>query len=177
MKTETTPEEFLARLDALSDGQLISQKHLAAILSVSESLLEKSRVKGGFIPHFKIAKGAVRYQLGTVRNWLAGRTVSSTAEAQVRLSAYIALPHAEIGAYRPILLPWAYTSGAVQPFIDSMNHDVDEIIWLMPSAFQDRLETRLLVAEKHGTEATLRKAIADERSAQKAGKKPRGKGI
>lgn len=162
MKNEISPEEFLVKLDALSDDQLISQQHLAALLSVSDQLFADKRMKGVFIPQTVNAVGVIRYRIGDVMQWLA-----NGARVRPQLSANMEIVCADVGAYRPVLLPFALVADKVRPFFETLNDDVDEIVWLMPTAFQDRLEHRIAVAQMRGLEASLRKVAVQARKQPK----------
>ena len=156
--------EFLAQLDALPDSLMITQKHVAAIICVSESFLEHKRVKGGYLKYVVLGKSAIRYRLGDVRDLLAGRVVSSTAGAQkLGLSAFIALPTLSGAAYKPFLLPSAVVDDRIKSFFETMEQDVDEIIWMLPAEYQDRAERFVETMRKQETESALRSAVAKAR--------------
>lgn len=175
--SQLTVPEFLERLDALPDSLMVTQKHVAAIICVSESFLEHKRVKGGYLKYVVLGKGAIRYRLGDVRNLLAGRVVSSTAEAQkLGLSAFITLPTLAGVAYKPFLLPSAVVDGRIESFVDTMEQDVDEIIWMLPAEYQDRAERLVETMRKQDTESALRSAVAKARPDLKPAKPPKRRG-
>ena len=175
--SQMTVPEFLERLDALPDSLMITQKHVAAIICVSESFLEHKRVKGGYLKYVVLGKGAIRYRLGDVRELLAGRVVGSTAEAQkLGLSAFMALPTLAGAAYRPFLLPSAVIDGRIESFVETMEQDVDEIIWTLPAEYQDRAERLVETMRKQGTESDLQSAIAAARPDLKTTKPQKRRG-
>ena len=175
--SQMTVPEFLVQLDALPDSLMITQKHVAAIICVSESFLEHKRVKGGYLKYVVLGKGAIRYRLGDVRALLAGRVVSSTTEAQkLGLSAFIALPTLAGVAYKPFLLPSAVVDGRIKSFVETIEQDVDEVVWMLPAEYQDRAERFVETMRKQDTESGLRTAVATGRPDLKATKPPKRRG-
>jgi hypothetical protein len=62
---------------------LLTQRHAALLLRLSERTLERHRVAGTG-PLFVRAGRAVRYREADLESWIASRVVGSTSEAEAR---------------------------------------------------------------------------------------------
>ena len=69
--------------EALPGSKMLDEQALANWLGESPSTIQKWRVKGGGPKFVKLPK-AVRYQVKAVRDWIEGKTVSSTTEATIK---------------------------------------------------------------------------------------------
>lgn len=76
-------DEFLQKIDMLSNELLITQEQLSIMTQISIPTLERDRYAGKGIPFYKHKK-LVRYKLGDVRKYLAENTFNSTTESQVK---------------------------------------------------------------------------------------------
>jgi hypothetical protein len=110
-------DPIILNLDKLPDDKLLTEKHLAFLLNVSLSKLQKDRVAGNPPRYVKI-RGAVRYSLGEYRSFVRGNTVTSTAQADLR------------GKYAGTegLTPYARIGSTIYGFLDTLDLDIDEII-------------------------------------------------
>lgn len=117
--------EFLLNIDNFSDEQLMTEKHLAAMLQISLSKIQKDRVKGGGIPIRKIGN-SVRYQLGDVRQYLKATKHLSTSSYEINL-AYEYNPAEFVDKQNS---PYAIKCGVLKGFLETLDEDVDDIIWL-----------------------------------------------
>lgn len=101
--------------DALPQSKLINEETLAEWLGESTSTIQKWRVKGDG-PSFVRSPKSVRYAVGAVRDWIASRTVSSTAEAHVKGLSKLMAEHqsqsedqqAQLNAYPVMLIDGKY---------------------------------------------------------------------
>ncbi|MEO5655853.1 MAG: hypothetical protein ABIR00_07715 [Nitrosospira sp.] len=119
-------EEFLTKLDNLSDSQLITEQHLSAWLQLSLSKIQKDRLKGGAIPFLKPG-GAVRYRVGEVRRYLKGVSYNSTSEYLTQCFATGEGLMEEIYGPR---LPFFLIQGKLHGFFETLEQDVGEVRWL-----------------------------------------------
>lgn len=118
--------EFLSNLDKLSDEQLITEKHLAAMLQISLSKIQKDRVKGGGIPIRKIGS-TVRYQLGDIRQYIENSKHQSTSSYEFKYETYVDIFPSIINEWR---IPYAVKNGILTDFFATLENDIDSIIWL-----------------------------------------------
>jgi len=109
-------DPVILNLDKLPADKLLTEKHLAFLLDVSVSKLQKDRVAGNPPPYVKI-RGAVRYRIGDYRAYVRERTVRSTAHADT-----IHFTGMEGGT------PYARIGRTIYDFIESLDRDVDEVI-------------------------------------------------
>lgn len=65
----------------MTDNQLLTTPAAADLLGVSASYLNQSRLRGDGPAFVKISPTCVRYRRGDLDDWVAARTVRSTAEA------------------------------------------------------------------------------------------------
>ncbi|CAJ0738004.1 hypothetical protein R77592_04497 [Ralstonia mannitolilytica] len=72
-----TPTDF----DSFSASQLIKEDLLSEWLDQPISTLQKWRVTGKGPKYVKFKNGTVRYQVGTIRHWIEGYTISFTTQA------------------------------------------------------------------------------------------------
>jgi hypothetical protein len=57
---------------------LLNERQAAALMSLSVRSLQRLRQSGG--PKFvRVGKSAIRYRLGDLETWIAGRVVTSTS--------------------------------------------------------------------------------------------------
>lgn len=109
-------DPVILNLDRLPADKLLTEKHLAFLLDVSVSKLQKDRVAGHPPPYIKV-RGAVRYRIGDYRIYVQERRINSTAETQ---TIYLAgtgggTPYARIGS-------------TIYGFIESLDREIDEVL-------------------------------------------------
>jgi hypothetical protein len=109
-------DPVIQHFDKLPADKLLTEKHLAFLLDVSLSKLQKDRVAGNPPPYVKVS-GAVRYRVGDYRNFVKERTVRSTAQADC-------IHFAGMGGGEP----YARVGSTIYGFIESMDMDIDEIV-------------------------------------------------
>ena len=71
---------ILTPADGIAFEPLMTQSECSAAVKLSESRLEKARVRGDGPPFVKLGR-AVRYRPCDVKAWLADRVRNSTSEA------------------------------------------------------------------------------------------------
>lgn len=84
MNTDLNLQEIASRLGMpreLAPYAMLTGKQLAALLGVSESFLEKQRVKGGGIPFRRIGR-VCRYMVADVINAIEEMRQSSTSQVK-----------------------------------------------------------------------------------------------
>lgn len=109
-------DPVILNLDKLPADKLLTEKHLAFLLEVSVSKLQKDRVAGNPPPFVKV-RGAVRYRIGDYRAYIRERTVSSTTHANT-------IDFAGIGGGSP----YARIGSTIYDFIESLDLEIDEVI-------------------------------------------------
>jgi len=109
-------DPVILNLDKLPADKLLTEKHLAFLLDVSVSKLQKDRVAGNPPPYVKI-RGAVRYRIGDYRAYVRERTVKSTAHADTIYFAGM-----EDGT------PYARIGSTIYDFIESLDREIDEVM-------------------------------------------------
>jgi hypothetical protein len=109
-------DPVILNLDKLPADKLLTEKHLAFLLDVSLSKLQKDRVAGNPPPYVKV-RGAVRYRIGDYRTFVRERTFKSTAHADATYFAGMegGTPYARIGSI-------------IYDFIESLDREIDEVI-------------------------------------------------
>jgi hypothetical protein len=109
-------DPLILNLDKLPNDKMLTEKHLAFLLGVSVSKLQKDRV-AGVPPRFSKVRGAVRYRLGDIRAYIKDRTVSSTSEAD-----QLHFGGTENG------FPYARIGSVIYGFIDTLDCEIDEVL-------------------------------------------------
>lgn len=109
-------DPLILNLDRLPADKLLTEKHLAFLLDVSVSKLQKDRVAGNPPPYVKV-RGAVRYRIGDYRNFVREHTVTSTAHAST-------IYHAGMGDGTP----YARIGSTIFGFIQTLDREIDEVI-------------------------------------------------
>jgi hypothetical protein len=109
-------DPIIVNLDKLPDDKLMTEGHLAFLLDVSVSKLQKDRVAGRPPRYVKI-RGAVRYRVGDYRNYIREHTVTSTAHAN---TIYLA----GMGGGTP----YGRVGSTIYGFIESLDLEIDEVI-------------------------------------------------
>lgn len=110
-------DPVIQNLDKLPADKLLTEKHLAFLLEVSLSKLQKDRVAGNPPPYVKV-RGAVRYRIGDYRDYVRERTVRSTAQAD-------RLHFAGMGGGGA---PFARIGSTIYGFIESLDMEIDEVV-------------------------------------------------
>lgn len=111
-------DPIIRYFDKLPDDKLMSEKHLAFLLEVSLSKVQKDRLNGQGVRFVKM-NGGVRYRIGDYRKYIAQRTVTSTSEADGLVANYSGM----VGG-----TPFGRVGNTIHGFVASMGMDVDEII-------------------------------------------------
>lgn len=106
--------------EALPGSKMLDEQALADWLRESPSTIQKWRVKGGGPKFVKLPK-AVRYQVRAVRDWIEGKTVSSTAEATVRGIS-------RLEAAFPVM---KYSDGHEEGFFQSFEEEAEPVSYRM----------------------------------------------
>lgn len=106
--------------ETLPGSKMLDEQALAEWLGESPSTIQKWRVKGGGPKFVKLPK-AVRYQVKAVRDWIEGKTVSSTAEATVRGIS-------RLEAAFPIM---QYSDGHEKAFFQSFEEEAEPVSYRM----------------------------------------------
>ena len=106
--------------EALPGSKMLDEQALADWLGESPSTIQKWRVKGGGPKFVKLPK-AVRYQVKAVRDWIEGKTVSSTTEATVKGIS-------RLEAAFPVM---RYADGHETPFFQSFEEEAEPVSYRM----------------------------------------------
>ena len=67
-------------LDELDADEAIDTSEFARMIGQSPITVAQSRARGEGPPFFRVGRRTVRYRLGTVREWIADRTVGKVAK-------------------------------------------------------------------------------------------------
>lgn len=112
--------------DKLPGSKMLDEQALAEWLGESTSNIQKWRVKGSGPKFVKLPK-AIRYEVKAVRDWIQGKTVSSTSEATIK-----GLSRMEIAF--PIM---HYADGHSEEFFESFEQEAEptDYSFIMVSEF------------------------------------------
>lgn len=111
-------DPLIQKLDLLPNDKLMTEKHLAFLLEVSVSKLQKDRVAGNPPPYVKV-RGAVRYRVGDYREFVKANTVASTSAADSRRLQFAG---ADGGT------PYALIGDTIYDFLGTLDRDVDDVL-------------------------------------------------
>jgi hypothetical protein len=111
-------DPIIQNLDRMPDEKLMSEKHLAFLMDVSVSKLQKDRLVGNPPPFVKM-RGAVRYRVGDYRAFVKSNTVKSTSEADGLRTYYAGF---EDG------MAYVRIGSTIYGFIETLDRDVDEVM-------------------------------------------------
>lgn len=158
---ELSVDEFLDRLDTLSNDRLFSEHHAAAMLGKSVKTLQEERriynrtrerspvdaeeLKRRLVPWILVGAGSIRYRLGDLRAWIDRQQFGGSSE----LPADVPVIDEGVGIMLSRLadgkIPFAVQDGKLVDFIDSSDEEVDAVESLLPeeAAFIDGAGLRL----------------------------------
>lgn len=137
-------EEFLERLDSLSNDRLFSEHHAAAMVGKSVKTLQEERrifnrtrernpadaeaLKQRFVPWTLVGAGSIRYRLGDLRAWVKRQQFGGEYDG-----AEFESPIVEDGAgimfsrLADGRIPFAVQNGKLVDFIDTSDEEVDAV--------------------------------------------------
>lgn len=142
-------EEFLERLDSLSNDRLFSEYHAAAMVGRSVKTLQEERrifnrtrerspadaerLRQRFVPWILVGAGSIRYRLGDLRDWIrkqqfGGDVVIGDGDVPM-IEDGVGIMFSRLTDGR---LPFAVQNGRLVDFIDSSEDDVDSVKMLLP---------------------------------------------
>lgn len=137
-------EEFLDRLDSLSNDRLFSEHHAAAMVGRSVKTLQEERrifnrtrernpaeaetLKQRFVPWTLVGAGSIRYRLGDLRTWIKRQQFGGEYDG-----AEFETPIIEDGVGIMLSrladgrIPFAIQNGKLVDFIDTSDEEVDAV--------------------------------------------------
>lgn len=137
-------EEFLDRLDSLSNDRLFSEHHAAAMVGKSVKTLQEERrifnrtrernpadaeaLKQRFVPWTLVGAGSIRYRLGDLRAWVkrqqfGGDIAVSEFETPI-IDDGVGIMISRLADGR---IPFAVQNGKLVDFIDTSDEEVDAV--------------------------------------------------